>query len=71
MHPQKPTLLSKLVGTLTSTAVEPSYRNASLLGLVLDVALRLKDRKGAKGAGKVVVEDVKVRISAITREVSC
>lgn len=60
MIAQNPSDIPRLVETLTSAKAEPSFHNAPFLGLVLDVALRLKDRKGEKDVGKTYAEGAKV-----------
>ncbi|ORY90168.1 ARM repeat-containing protein [Leucosporidium creatinivorum] len=54
--------IPRLVETLTTAKTEPSFRNASFLGLVMDVSLRLKDPKGKKDVGKTFVEESKVAV---------
>ncbi|KAI5477515.1 translational activator [Pseudohyphozyma bogoriensis] len=51
-------LIPKLVTTLTEAKVEPTWKHATFLGLVLDVSLRLKDPKGKKDVAKTTVEEV-------------
>ncbi|GAA6002609.1 hypothetical protein JCM10207_007591 [Rhodosporidiobolus poonsookiae] len=51
-------LIPRLVKTLTAAKAEPSYRHAPLIGLAMDVALRLKNGKGQPVAGKAVVEEL-------------
>ncbi|GAA5827172.1 hypothetical protein JCM11251_001152 [Rhodosporidiobolus azoricus] len=55
----RPTSIARLIRTLAAAKVEPSYRNGPLIGLAVDVALRLKDGKGQVGKGDALVEEVK------------
>jgi hypothetical protein len=61
--PQRPTFIPRLVKTLASAKVEPSYKHAPLIGLAMDVALRLKNAMGEPVAGEKYVEESKVRFS--------
>ncbi|KAJ8297218.1 eIF-2-alpha kinase activator gcn1 [Rhodotorula toruloides] len=51
--------IPRLVTTLASAKSDPSYRHAALVGLAMDVALRLKDPKGHLNVGKGYVEELK------------
>ncbi|KAM0793613.1 hypothetical protein ACM66B_001046 [Microbotryomycetes sp. NB124-2] len=53
------TQIPRLVKTLVATKVDPPFRNAPLLGMTMDVSLRLKDPKGQTGVGKKYVEECK------------
>ncbi|GAA5855038.1 hypothetical protein JCM8547_002355 [Rhodosporidiobolus lusitaniae] len=53
------TTIPRLVKTLASAKADPTYRHAPLIGLAMDVALRLKDAKGQPVRGLPYVEEVK------------
>lgn len=69
---QRHASIPRLVASLTAAKSEPSFRHAPLLGLVLDVALRLKDSKGEKDLGKTYVAEAKVSRAPVdaSRELS-
>lgn len=51
--------IPRLVATLTSAKVEPSFHHAALLGLAVDVSLRLKV---TAGTDKIYIEGCKVSV---------
>lgn len=51
--------IPRLVRTLTSAKADPTFRHAPLIGLAIDVALRLRDPKGKKDVGKGYVDELK------------
>ncbi|GAA5981477.1 hypothetical protein JCM10908_004121 [Rhodotorula pacifica] len=51
--------IPRLVRTLTAAKADPSFRHAPLIGLAIDVALRLRDPKGKKDVGKGYVDELK------------
>ncbi|GAA6038663.1 hypothetical protein JCM8097_009472 [Rhodosporidiobolus ruineniae] len=55
--------IPSLVKTLASAKADPSYRHAPLVGLAVDVALRLKDAKGQPVAGLKYVDEVKDKVN--------
>ncbi|GJN92071.1 hypothetical protein Rhopal_005099-T1 [Rhodotorula paludigena] len=55
--------IPRLVKTLAAAKAEPSFRHAPLVGLALDVALRLKDTKSEKGLGKGYVDELKKTVN--------
>ncbi|GAA5986671.1 hypothetical protein JCM11641_001358 [Rhodosporidiobolus odoratus] len=55
----RPAHISRLIRTLTSQKADPTFKHAPLIGIALDVALRLKDEKGQMGKGMKVVDEVK------------
>ncbi|KAK4055085.1 translational activator of GCN4 [Microbotryomycetes sp. JL201] len=56
------TQIPRLVDTLATAKTDPPFRNATLLGLAMDVSLRLKDSKGLTGVGKKYVEECKSKV---------
>ncbi|GAA6058506.1 hypothetical protein JCM10212_006945 [Sporobolomyces blumeae] len=54
--------IPRLVSILTTAKAEPTYRHAPLLGIVMDVALHLKDSKGQVGAGQGYVDESKQKV---------
>ena len=44
---------------MTSAKADPTFRHAPLIGLAIDVALRLRDPKGKKDVGKGYVDELK------------
>ncbi|GAA5901674.1 hypothetical protein JCM8208_001574 [Rhodotorula glutinis] len=55
----RPASLPRLVRTLVAAKVDPTYRHAPLVGVALDVALRLRDSKGHKDVAKTHVDELK------------
>lgn len=60
---QNYTMIPSLLAALTSGKAEPVYRNACLLGIVIDVSLRLKLTRAA--VGRSYLADAKVRRSPL------
>ncbi|GAA5915522.1 hypothetical protein JCM6882_005925 [Rhodosporidiobolus microsporus] len=57
----RPASIPRMIRTLASPSAkaDPAFRNAPLIGLAVDVALRLKDGTGQVGRGEALVEEVK------------
>ena len=49
--------------TLVAAKVDPAYRHAPLVGVALDVALRLRDSKGHKDVAKTCIDDLKPAVN--------
>ncbi|GAA5925263.1 hypothetical protein JCM3775_006409 [Rhodotorula graminis] len=59
----RPASLARLVRTLVAAKVDPPYRHAPLVGVALDVALRLRDSKGHKDVAKTCVDELKPAVN--------
>ncbi|KAK4052868.1 translational activator of GCN4 [Microbotryomycetes sp. JL221] len=54
--------IPRLVDALVASKTDPLFRGAPLLGLSMDVALRLKDPKGQRGVGQGYVDALKGKV---------
>ncbi|BGP12338.1 hypothetical protein JCM10213_003855 [Rhodosporidiobolus nylandii] len=55
----RPAQIARLVKTLAAQKADPTFKHAPLIGLAVDVALRLKDAQGKMTKGAPIVAEVK------------